>query len=72
MGGEVLNFLGRGKGDVGDHEGTHGVMFDGEGNPTGGLFSLRTEGVEADEVEARRGKLVHGVRHAGEYACLQT
>ena len=61
-----------GEGDVGDHEGAHWVVFDGEGDPTGAMLSMRTEGVEAGGVEARHGKLVHGVRHACGYACLLT
>ena len=60
------------EGDLGDHEGAHWVMFDGQGNPTGGMLSLRTEGVEAGGIESQRGKLMHGVRHAREYACLQS
>ena len=52
------------EGYVDDYKGAHGVMFYRERNPTGGLLSLRTEGVEAGWVEARRGKLVNGVRHA--------
>ena len=48
------------------------MAFDGETDPTGGLLSLRTAGVDAGGVKARSGKLVDGVHHAREYACRLT